>query len=149
VDARPSRAGRHRPVRPISPILAALLAFLLAACSGASATLTPTDAAPRTTCRDPTATAAPTDAPTATPSPSSGHDHRRRGHLDHDRGRAAEDRDPDAGRDRGTLLRWGSATASSGGRRRHAVPARGRADPEVAMYDAVDVEKVVASSPTS
>ncbi len=66
VDARPIRAGRRRPARTISPILAALLAVLLAACSGAGATPAPTDAAPRTAAATPTATVAPTDAPSAT-----------------------------------------------------------------------------------
>ena len=66
MDARPIRAGRRRPARTISPILAALLAVLLAACSGAGPTPAPTDAAPRTAAATPTATDTPTGAPSAT-----------------------------------------------------------------------------------
>ena len=64
MDARRFPAGRRRPARPFLPILFALVAVLAAACSGAAPTPAPTSVPTQAPTQAPTS--APTAAPTAT-----------------------------------------------------------------------------------
>ena len=136
VDARPTRAGRRSPARPLVPVVAALLAILVAACSGSAATQAPTAV--------PTATVAPTPTPVA-PFPVS---------LTDDEGTTVTiDAEPErivsltpAATE--TLFALGLGDRVVGRAADLTMyPPEAEPIPEVAVYDAVDVEQVVGLEP--
>lgn len=146
MDARHRPVGRHRPARPVLPLLAALLAVMLAACSGAAATPAPTSAP--TTAPTAAPTAALTEAPTASAVaafPAT---------LTDDEGTSVTiDAEPQkivaltpAATE--TLFALGLGDRIVGKAQDLALfPPEAGPIPEVAVYDAVDVEKVTSLEP--